>query len=410
MEIRSIVSSLRRHRIVMWLLVVEVALTCAVICNAVFLIAQRLDHMHTPSGVPLDELVQVQQAPITPLADRYARAQADLAALRQIPGVQSVGLTNQVPFGGSSSNGNVLLDPEQQHATVNVGTYFGENLVPTYGLRLVAGRDLMPDEYIRVDVLLKALAAGSTEHFPMPTLITQALARRLWPGQGALGRLIYLTPKASFRVVGVVAGLARANAFDEATAQFSMIAPVQMGADKDESYLLRTRPQDRARVLAEAAAVLKRADPGRVITHTRTLEDVRQQFFQDDLAMAAMLVGVIVALLGITALGIVGLASFWVGQRRRQIGVRRALGATRRDILVYFQTENFLIVSAGVALGMTLAYAANLLLMARYELPRLPLWYLPVGALALWALGQLAVLGPALRAAAVPPVVATRSV
>jgi putative ABC transport system permease protein len=268
----------------------------------------------------------------------------------------------------------------------------------------------MPDEYIRVDVLLKALAAGSTEHFPMPTLITQALARRLWPGQGALGRLIYLTPKASFRVVGVVAGLARANAFDEATAQFSMIAPVQMGADKDESYLLRTRPQDRARVLAEAAAVLKRADPGRVITHTRTLEDVRQQFFQDDLAMAAMLVGVIVALLGITALGIVGLASFWVGQRRRQIGVRRALGATRRDILVYFQTENFLIVSAGVALGMTLAYAANLLLMARYELPRLPLWYLPVGALALWALGQLAVLGPALRAAAVPPVVATRSV
>jgi putative ABC transport system permease protein len=163
-------------------------------------------------------------------------------------------------------------------------------------------------------------------------------------------------------------------------------------------------------VLAAAQEVLKRTDPRRVITSARTLEEVRRQFFQDDLAMAAMLVGVILALLGVTALGIVGLASFWVGQRRRQIGVRRALGATRRDILMYFQTENFLIVSAGVALGMTLAYAANLLLMARYELPRLPLYYLPVGALALWGLGQLAVLGPALRAAAVPPVVATRSV
>jgi putative ABC transport system permease protein len=57
-----------------------------------------------------------------------------------------------------------------------------------------------------------------------------------------------------------------------------------------------------------------------------------------------------------------------------------------------------------------LAVVLNLLLMRHYELPRLPLWYLPVGALALWTLGQLAVLSPALRAASVPPVVATRSV
>jgi putative ABC transport system permease protein len=59
---------------------------------------------------------------------------------------------------------------------------------------------------------------------------------------------------------------------------------------------------------------------------------------------------------------------------------------------------------------MIMAYGLNLLLMTHYELPRLPLYYLPIGALALWLLGQLAVLGPALRAAAVPPVVATRSV
>jgi putative ABC transport system permease protein len=59
---------------------------------------------------------------------------------------------------------------------------------------------------------------------------------------------------------------------------------------------------------------------------------------------------------------------------------------------------------------MLLAIALNLLLMSRYELPRLPLGYLPAGALALWGLGQLAVLAPALRASRVPPVVATRSV
>jgi putative ABC transport system permease protein len=80
------------------------------------------------------------------------------------------------------------------------------------------------------------------------------------------------------------------------------------------------------------------------------------------------------------------------------------------DILRYFQTENFLIVSLGIVIGIALAIGINLVLMEFFEVPRLPLWYLPIGVVALWLLGQLAVLWPALRAAAVPPVVATRTV
>jgi putative ABC transport system permease protein len=124
--------------------------------------------------------------------------------------------------------------------------------------------------------------------------------------------------------------------------------------------------------------------------------------------MAGLLVGVCVALLIVTALGIVGLGSFWVSQRRRQIGVRRALGATRTDVLRYFQTENFLLATMGIVLGMVLAYGINIVLMLRYESPRLPAIYLPLGAIALWLLGQAAVYAPARRASRVPPVEATR--
>jgi putative ABC transport system permease protein len=98
-----------------------------------------------------------------------------------------------------------------------------------------------------------------------------------------------------------------------------------------------------------------------------------------------------------------------VQQRTKQIGVRRALGATRGQILRYFQTENFLLATIGIVLGMLFAYAINQLLMGKYELPRLPLIYLPVGAALLWLLGQIAVYGPARKAALVPPAVATRS-
>jgi putative ABC transport system permease protein len=183
-----------------------------------------------------------------------------------------------------------------------------------------------------------------------------------------------------------------------------------MTVGEGASYVLRTAPQDRQRVIKTAVAALKKLDPKRVVTEQRTLDDARVEFFQGDRAMTSLLVGVIVALLLVTGLGIVGLASFWVAQRRRTIGVRRALGATRADIVHYFQTENFLLATIGIVLGMVLAYGINLLLMLHYELSRMPWMYFPIGALALWLIGQVAVLGPALRAAQVPPVVATRTV
>jgi putative ABC transport system permease protein len=126
-------------------------------------------------------------------------------------------------------------------------------------------------------------------------------------------------------------------------------------------------------------------------------------------SMAWMLVLVCVVMLAVTAFGIVGLTSFWVNQRRRQIGVRRAVGATRGHIMQYFQTENFLLSAVGVAIGMGLAFGINAYLMQHYEMSRMPWYYLPGGAIGLWLIGQVAVLGPALRAAAVPPVVATRA-
>ncbi len=411
MELRPILSTLRRHKITSWLLILEIALTCAIVCNAVFMIGHRLQHMHMSSGIDEHALVQIQLAQIAPTPDIFVRAREDLAVLRQAPGVQAAALTNQLPMEGSSSNASLKLDPAQREPTLSAGTYFGEDLPQTMGARLVAGRNLQPDEIVNADVVVKALSSGNTNGLPAAvTVITQALADRLWPGQSPLGKTIYLTDQVGVRVVGVLADLARANAYNDATAHYSVVLPLFMGVGRNQSYVIRTRPQDREAVLKAAVAALKKADPERVVTQQRTYDELREKFFANDRAMAGILVGVIVALLIVTALGIAGLASFWVAQRRRTIGVRRALGATRGDILRYFQTENFLIVTGGIVLGMLLAFALNLVLMQHYELPRLPLYYLPIGALLLWGLGQLAVLGPAMRAAAVPPVVATRSV
>jgi len=118
---------------------------------------------------------------------------------------------------------------------------------------------------------------------------------------------------------------------------------------------------------------------------------------------------VIGMLLLMTASGIIGLASLWVNQRRKQIGVRRALGARRVDILRYFVTENIIIGLCGITLGCGLAFALNQAMMSTLEVQRLPLGYLGGGAAILLLLGVAAVLGPAWRAAQIAPAIATRS-
>jgi putative ABC transport system permease protein len=99
-----------------------------------------------------------------------------------------------------------------------------------------------------------------------------------------------------------------------------------------------------------------------------------------------------------------------VSSRTKQIGVRRAVGARKRDIIAHFLGESALILGAGVALGTVLALALGQWLSDHYDEPRLDLVCVLAGIVTLCAIGQLAAWHPARRAAAVPPSVATRTV
>ena len=241
------------------------------------------------------------------------------------------------------------------------------------------------------------------------------MAEKLYPGipvAHVIGKVFYSWGDRPVPIVGVLDHLVRPSLQGGPSArEYTMVFPLRAHYNVGGNYVVRTTPERRAEVLKAAVKLLRSGGSDRIILdeNTKPLSDLRNEFYQAPRAMAWLLGAVCVGLLLITALGIVGLASFWVQQRTKQIGIRRALGATRGQILRYFQIENFLIAGIGIALGMLLAFGLNQLLMSKYELPRLPLLYLPAGALILWVLGQLAVLGPARRAALVPPAIATRS-
>ena len=404
MQFRPILAALKKHRVATVLIVMEIALACAVLCNACFMIANRLSAMHIHSGVDEASLGFVALQGYDPKDSNDLDARV-IAGLEAIPGVEAVRMINSVPFGMQAGAFGITLDQAGKEFRGVPEVYLGGPGTPqALGLQLVAGHMPTTDDYRP----LKGYLPPSSD-----VLVTRTLASHLWPGESALGKEFWCG-KYQFRVIGVVANLSVQQYDEEGErgAQWTVFVPALPGPSFSGTYLIRAKPKDLDRVMVQAKAAIAKIAPDAVLDHedSQTIPTLRSRFFATDRAMAGMLVGVIVALLGVTALGIVGLTSFWVAQRRKQIGVRRAIGATRGDILRYFQTENFLIVTFGIALGMLLAYLLNAVLMKFYELPHLPMYYLPIGALALWALGQLAVLGPALRAAQVPPVVATRSV
>jgi putative ABC transport system permease protein len=408
MELRPILSTLRRHKTAAGLIVLEIALSCAIICNALFLISGRLDRMDRPSGIAESEIVRVQITGIGQDENAAALTATDLASLRALPGVKSASATNQINFGNSSWNSSVGLSADQTHPTLSATIYLGDERLPeTMGLKLVKGRFFTPDEMLDWD----AVNAPGAEVAIPAAIITSDMAAKLWPGEDPLGKTLYSWSDTGTRVVGVIDKLARPNEQGGPEAyHYSMLLPIKVPYTLGGNYLVRVAPERRAETLRAAVEVLERNGPNRIILGQNTMQELRANYYRQDRAMAWMLVIVCVALLVVTALGIVGLASFWVQQRTKQIGVRRALGATRGQILRYFQTENFILATLGIVFGMLLAFGINQMLMGKYELPRLPAMYLPIGAVVLWLLGQLAVLGPARRAAAVPPAVATRSV
>jgi len=412
-QIGPIFAALRRHKMATLLIVLQIALTLAVVSNALFVVKTRVVHLSRPSGTDEAHLFAINNQwigePDLPHID--AQIRADVVTLRQLPGVRDAFASQAYPL-ESGGGGLVFIKHRvEQTTTAQLAlSYFAdEHALSTFGTTLVAGRNFRADEI------------GSLGPYDKPApaaiIITRHLADKLFPdGAAVVGQHVYLDDAHASTIIGVVDCLegSYAGSSTRSIDEDTVLLPARYTSpDESMVYLVRVQPGQMDALLRTAPAALMAQNRMRLISPEDgvvTLAQARAKGYATDRGVAIMMAAVCVLLLLATAGGIVGLSSFWVGQRRRSIGVRRALGATRGDILRYFQTENALIVGIGVALGVALGIAGNLSLMTHYELPRMPLWVLGVGALLLWALGQLAVLGPARRAAAVPPVEATRSV
>lgn len=401
---RHIVKPLLRRPLMPLLVVLQVALACAIACNALFLLQQKVAPLVASDGIGSPGNLVFLHG-IFPRGTAWPATQLRGLEdeLRRVPGVRMVSYAATLPM-VSAAQFTTDVGTHDSHAGVSTTVYFGDNLPRILGLRLVAGRDFTAEEEA-ADIDLGSGRDG-------PVIITQALADRLFPDGGAVGKLL---PRTNSPVVGVVAHLMR-NKFIQGNRglDYTMLRPGVPQQWPAPMYAVRLATSDAARACESMLSLVKH-DLGAKLLPGHNIEcdgypDLRDQMLAQPRAAVWLLSGVTLIVLIVTLTGIAGMTGYWVQQRTRSIGIRRALGAKRSDVLRELLIENLIVVGAGVAVGLAAAYGINLWLMQHYELLRLPLVYLPAGAVLLLALGQLAVLAPARRASNIPPIVATRAV
>ena len=418
MKLHPMIVALRRHKAGVVLITLQIALTLAIVCNAIFIIGQRIQRVNRPTGLDEQNLFLVSSQRFgTPTDSDPASIEKldslqkqDLTALRNLPDVTSVTPVSSLPLFNQSSDGTMSAEPgmdARKAADTRFAYYYGdEQMVSTLGLRLLAGRNFNASDV--------PSPGGREQPSPAAVIVTKALADKRFPHGDAVGKVVYLDGSAvPTTIIGEIARMQTPStaSWGNNFAWNSVLVPSPIIANYS-LYAVRAKVGRMQSAMREVTPVLYKVDPLRVLDDDsiKSFSDIRAKEYRADVGMAILMSVICLILLAVTAAGIVGLTSFWVGQRRKQIGVRRALGARKVDILRYFQIENLLIASAGVAIGVLLARGLNLWLMTRYEMTRMPAWYVLTGVLAMLAMGQAAVFVPARRASNVPPVVATRSV
>jgi len=407
MHFRPILSALLRNKTGAVLVVLQIAITMAVIVNALFIINERLGKMNRDPGFDVANMITFQSWGFAKDYDHESSVRQDVTFISSLPGVIGVTPSQGLPLSNSGSTSNYRATPEETDTggntlpDVNANYYYmNEQAIDALGVVLAEGRGFYPEEVL--------FREQNTEGFVPVVIMTRALAKNTFGTEDALGKTFYDSYGNPAEVVGLIEHMQGAWVDWDKLENVLIMPGVSSGPFL--RYMVRTEPGKRDDVIAMLEERLPALNPGRMIRGIQPYTEIVARSYRRDHSMTILLMSTVFLLVSITSLGIVGLASFSVRQRTKQIGTRRAIGATRRDIIEYFMVENLLVTSIGIALGAVMAVLFNIWLVDTYALAKLDLLYIPVGVVSLWILGQLAVLMPAIKASGIAPAIATRTV
>ena len=413
MEIGPIFRALIQKKFGVVLLVAEIAVTLAVVLNCINLVVDNRKRLMIPSGLDEENIIvlSIQSYGEDFEEDEFGDQvrQQDLDLVRAQPGVIDAAPISPLPLQGGGSSTQRKTVGAVNDTLVRTPIYrVDEHFLETLDLELVEGR-----AFTKIDILPRpdpdAPPAGSP---PINVIVTRALGEALFPDGDALGKVITsANDEAHNTIVGIVDYMH--TPYDNGASGMEyriLFFPGRPGSAGGMSYLVRAEPTAFTDLFTDLEERLATVNAERII-RTRSLMEIKAggQFMNRFTVRILGAIGVL--LLAVTALGVYGMTSFTVTERTRQIGTRRALGARKVHIVRFFMIENAIITLLSIGVGLVLAYALNAAIVSSASnATRLPIGLVLLGIAIVWGIGAVATLLPALRAASISPVIATRSV
>jgi putative ABC transport system permease protein len=392
------------------LLVAQVALAMVLLAASGLVLRSYLALRDVDPGFQNPEQVLAVRIsiPRTMAANAEARLRLFQAAVRgfqSVPGVEAVSVVTSIPMeGGPANPWQIEGHPEREGASAKVrgGKYVSPGYVDSIRSRLVAGRDF---EWRDIEGMAPVV------------MISENMARELWgTAQAAIGKKMRELSRGDWREIVGVAGDLRNDGVAREAPSIVYVPLAERNLDGGMSvpgnvdYLIRSRRTGSALFVEELRRALEKVNANLPLARVRTLDEVyRRSMARTALTLALMgVAGGMALLLGVV--GIYGVVAYAVARRRKDIGIRMALGASGASVAVLFLRDGLRMACIGATLGLAAALGLTRLMTAVLfgVSPADPLTYAAV-ALVLVSAAALASWWPARRAAAVNPIEALRA-
>ena len=328
-----------------------------------------------------------------------ARGRAFLRRLEErvaaLPGVRSAGVAESLVLADQALRRTISpegQEPDPARPLILQPNAVSPRYFQTMGVRLLRGR---------------LLTENDRPGTPSVAVINRTMAETLWPGIDPVGRRFSMMPtKEIVEVVGEVEDL-HYNSLSEGPQLYAYF-PLEQHYSSAVTLHVRTAG-DPAALIAPVRREIQAEEPGLALDRIRTMEDVVGELLWAPRAGAALLALFGVLALALAVIGIYGVISYSVAQRRREISIRLAIGAGRGQVLRLFVRRGMVLVAVGIGLGLLVAFAAaRWIASLLYGVEPGNAAAFAAAALALAAVALVATWLPARRAAAVPPMLAMR--
>jgi predicted permease len=381
------------------LVVAEVALAMVLVVGAGLMTKSFVELLHVDTGFRPDHLLAVNYSINS---TRYPRGEPRrryyhgiIEEVRALPGVLSAGAVKDAPFRGEGETNAFLPPGVQVKAGEDPPTarilHISDGYFHTIGAPIIAGREFSPDE---------------RPEGPFVVVINQAFAKQWFPNEDPIGKMLDAGTAQPMHIIGVVGDIRQASV--EEPAKPTVYIDNMLNSRSKTTLVVRTAGEPMA--MAEAIRnVIWSLDKEQTITSIFTFDDIVSESVARPRLLTALLglFGAMGLVLG--AVGIYGVLAYLVSERRREIGVRLALGATTTNVLRMVLRRGVVLAGIGVAIGLVGAFAVSKLLRSvLYGVePSDPVTFIAV-ALTMLAVAALASYAPARRAASVDPATALR--